>query len=412
MTKFMSVQGYTLRPYQREFITTVVSKYPHVATFDDMGLGKGHPVGTKVLTPMGWKNVETLEPGMMIVGSNGKPTKIIGVFDRGELPVYRVTMSDGSNVEVDGDHLWQVNTPVRKKRGGSPLVKSTTDLLIGGLRSGPNRKWFIPMVEPVQFDYNEYLSLDPWLLGVLIGDGSYSQNSVTITKANKDLFKLVEQVLPFNHSLKPIDNLTQRIVTSQPRNSVVAALKSLGIMGQLSYEKVIPKHYLRSSVENRLALLQGLLDTDSEITGSTIQHTTSSKQLAMQVRFLVQSLGGTAKIKPRTTFYTYKDERLEGKVNYRTTINLGGMQLFRSEEKLALYTAKTKYMPTRGIESIEYTREANVYCIAVEAHDKLYVTEDFIVTHNTAMCIAADAYRRQEAGPGPHKTLVVAPLTG
>jgi superfamily II DNA or RNA helicase len=411
-----STEGDTLRPYQQEFLTSKWH-YKHVATFDEMGVGKGHPSGTNVLTLVGWVEVQNLQVGDYVVGSDGQPTKVTGIFDRGVIPTYRVSFSDESSVLVDGDHLWSVRTAMEKWRNEPYRTYSTSTLARRGLKTGTNRKWFIPLVQPVHFAVNESLPIDPWLMGVLIGDGSYRHGYVSITKASRSLHELVEQALPEGHFLKPVDNLTSNIVASENRsenNLIIRALKELGVHGQLSYEKVVPQRYLWSTPENRLALLQGLLDSDSEITasGNTVMHTTSSKKLAEQVVFLVQSLGGTAKIKERSTFYTYKGERKEGRTNYRTTINLGTTQLFRTFDKQDKYVPKTKYMPTRAIDSINYVGDEQVYCISVEAEDSLYVTEDFIVTHNTVQCIAMDLVRREQYGRNPPPTLVVAPLTG
>ena len=123
---------------------------------DSMGLGKGSPVWAKLLTPHGWTTYGEIKVGDQLIGQNGQPTTVIGVFPRGELDVYRVTMSDGSSVVVDCDHLSEVTTRLDRVENRHPSVRSTSELMQDSLRvvEGGVEKHvaFIPVVEPVHFE--------------------------------------------------------------------------------------------------------------------------------------------------------------------------------------------------------------------------------------------------------------------
>jgi len=130
---------------------------------------------------------------------------------------------------------------------------------------------------------------------------------------------------------------------------------------------------------DRLALLQGLLDTDAYVHLSHIEYSTSSPQLAEDVRFLVESLGGTVRLRARKT---------KCLPSYRLTVALPGhMAPFRLPRKAQAYRPRAKYQPARAIVKIEYVGRKPAQCIAVDAPDHLYITNRFVPTHNTAEAI-------------------------
>ena len=387
-----------LRDYQLEGVRWIASRRSCIIA-DDMGLGKGQVLSAPVLTPSGWTQMKDLAVGSEVIGSDGAATEITGIFPRGVLPVYRVTFSDGSSELFDEDHLWAVNSPVRKARGSAHVVKSTRELVDGGLRDAAgNRKWYIPMVEPVTFEVGEELTIDPYTIGAILGDGAVSQHSVTLTTDREIAESLT---LPAGVECRirdiPVGKYEADYIAIAGLVGMVPHLRELGMMGKRSESKSIPHRYLWAPrPEQRIALLQGLLDTDGTPVASrgnkrtTIEYGTVSAQLAADVKFIVQSLGGTASIQEKVPTYHYKGEKKEGQVYYRMVLSLpSAVTPFRLARKLARWTPRSKYEPTRGIESIEYSHDEPVQCISVAADDSLYVTTDFIVTHNTIQALAA-----------------------
>jgi hypothetical protein len=348
------------------------------------GTGKGGLSTARVLTPEGWRQYRDLAVGAKVLGEDGQAHTVTGVFPRGQLDVYRFTFSDGSSVVVDGDHLWNV----RKKLNGNANVtwhtKATSELLIEDYS-----KWYIPMAQPVEFAVNGELPIDPYLLGVLLGDGNMTQRScVAFTKNDDSLVKEVEKVLPAECTLHSTPRSgtaqTYRIVGDGTTNKILDAIRSLDLqIGSL--KKFIPASYKRRTVAERLSLLQGLMDTDGEADGSSSIFHTSSPQLMEDTRELVESLGGTVRVHQRTTYYTNAEgARVPGQPSYRCTVALPiGMSPFRSQTRLDSYTPRTQYNPTRRIVDISPAGTGEVICISVDNPTELYLTEHCIVTHNT-----------------------------
>jgi len=338
------------------------------------GTGKGHPVNTGILTPRGWTTVGELKVGDYVVGSNGKPTKVTGIFPRGVLPVNRVTMTDGSSVLVDDDHLWQtwtakqeVNWRTGEKRvNPKGSVLSTRELRDRGLIGTSGYKFRIPLVDPVEFS-PVTLSLDTYVLGVMLANGSLTTNEALFS--TNDL-AVVEEIEARGYKV------AERTPTPTRRWKVYdvwSHIKDLGLKGVKSRDKFIPDEYMRGSVLDRRDLLAALLDCDGSVNedGRHTRYHSTSDLLAHQVRELVQSLGGTASVvrSDRDGLFT---------VNISVPFNP-----FLTKRKRGRWDRTQHLQPTRKIKSIESAGEAEVICIQVEAEDRLYVTEDYIVTHNT-----------------------------
>jgi len=374
----------------------------------EMGTGKAQPLTAKVLTPTGWRTMGALRVGDSVIDPDGGTATIEGVFPQGVKPVYRVTFCDGSSTECCDDHLWLVNTPLRKWRDQAPRVLPLREIRERLHHANGNRQHFIPLVAPVEFEEVPVL-LDPYLLGVLLGDGGLT-SSVRLSTGDQQILRLIEPLLPPNVSIAPVKNSPydySLVVERGQRNPVTRALRRLDLFGKRSEHKFVPPLYLYNSVEVRVALLQGLLDTDGGIAnerGTGVEYTSVSIQLARHVRELAQSLGGVVTMAPKETTYVYNGERRQGQTAYRLYITLPpDIQPFRLARKLATYSPGTKYGPSRSIENVDYVRDEECQCIRVSSRNSLYVTDDYIVTHNTSMAaVAVELY-------GARRTVVVCP---
>ncbi len=384
--------------FQRDIVRWAVSK-GRAAIFADTGLGKALSVVVPVLTPKGYKAMGEIEVGDFVIGSNGTPTEVIGVYPQGNRSAYKITFSDGVSTVCDGDHLWSVRSKVDKYRGKAYRTMTTLQILESGLISQEGWKWFIPMVDPIEFEGSQ-LPLDSYLLGVILGDGSISQRMPSISSADEELLEKVATLLPEGLSLKYSSgydwNITQGKRNGHSKNPLVAILESLALMGTKSATKFIPEQYLFATVEDRLKLLQGLMDTDGycAIDGN-MNYCTVSHQLAKDVAFIVQTLGGKAAIRTKKT---------SGQLAYQMSIVLPpDIVPFTLTRKLERVKTRTKYQPTRAIVSIEEHGTSDMVCIKVNAGDSLFVIEHAIVTHNTLM---QSEWTRHFEG----KRLIVAPL--
>ncbi|AKH17681.1 SNF2-related protein [Deinococcus soli (ex Cha et al. 2016)] len=403
-----------LRPYQRQGVAWLqfLREYGMGGILaDDMGLGKAQPLDARILTPLGWRTMGDLQVGDYVIGRNGHPTQVIGVYPQGERDIYRVTLTDGASVEVDEEHLWAVNTPVRKKRGLPEQVLTTAQIKGTLTDAAGNLKHYLPVVEAVQFASRD-LPVDPYTLGALLGDGHLS-HSLGITTEDEIVSALaLPEPVAAHHGARLTPHVSTYRLTTPGQwtpNPLKDALRTLGLHGTTSHSKFIPPDYLLGSPAQRLALLQGLLDTDGHA-GEVVEYTSVSRELALGVVELVQSLGGTARLKPKVTTHVYQGERRTGQA-WRVTLKLPAhLDPFRLPAKLAAYARPTKYPPTRGVRHVEYVGRKPAQCIAVAAADRLYVTDQYIVTHNTVQTLS-HLLLEKESGRADRPSLVIAPTS-
>jgi phosphate starvation-inducible PhoH-like protein len=363
--------------------------------------GRCQPTDTPVLTPDGFRPIGTLTVGDLVIGSHGEPTPVIGVYPQGEKDIYRLTAQDGASTLASGDHLWAVATRDDRRRG-KPLRVLTTREMIGNLRANHHHRYELPLHSaPVRFPYRE-VPVDPYALGLLLGDGCLT-GSTTPSFATRDpeLADELKRLLPGTEvrPLEPPNYLLNKVTSPGDvitlENPVTRVARVLGLYGTGSATKFVPDLYLYNSHKVRLAVLQGLLDTDGgPVTqrGRTcrVQYATVSPRLRDDVIFLVRSLGGIAYHRTRPA-----EGRAPGLVNgrpvphrhdaYIVDIRLPeGIEPFRLTRKRDTYNAAGGGgRPMRYIDSIEPAGTAEAVCIAVAAEDSLYTTEDFLLTHNT-----------------------------
>ena len=363
--------------------------------------GRSQPVFTNVLTPEGWRPIGELEVGDLVVGSNGEPTPVLGVFPQGKKEIYRVMAQDGAFTLACAEHLWAVKTASDKRRGKPHRILETQEM-IDELRVHHQRKYELPLIsKPAAFPERE-VPIDPYALGLLLGDGCLTGSTTpSFSTADADLAAALETALPgveVRHKSGP-DYVLNRVTAPGDvitiANPVAAALRELELLGTRSHTKFIPEDYRFNTAEVRLALLQGLLDSDGgpatqKDRTCRIQYTTTSIILHDHVIELVQSLGGIAYSRRRPAAGR-KPGRAKGRdVLYRQDAHVidirlpEGIEPFRLERKAAKYREfGGGGRPMRFIDSIEHAGEEEAVCIQVGAADSLYVTEDYLVTHNT-----------------------------
>lgn len=360
--------------------------------------GRAQPVDQPVLTPTGFRPIGSLAVGDLVVASNGLPSVVLGVHPQGEKPVYRVTTQDGASTRACGEHLWTVRTP-EDKRAGTVRTVQTQDM-IGNLRRAHARRYELPLTAPVELVPQD-VPLSPYALGLLLGDGCMTTTTTpAFATADPELAAALERELPgiqvahksgYDYVLRHSDGGRGGLRIANP---VTVAVRELGLAGARSATKFVPDVYLSNSAEVRHAVLQGLLDSDGgPVTqdGRTcrVQYSTTSPRLCEDVVHLVRSLGGVAYRRTRPAEGRTPGRARGRDVTYRSDafvvdIRLpAGIAPFRLARKAARYDAIGGGRPMRYIDSIEPDGVAETVCIQVSAADSLYLTDDFIVTHNT-----------------------------
>jgi phosphate starvation-inducible protein PhoH and related proteins len=363
--------------------------------------GRAQPVDTPVLTPDGFRPIGSLTVGDLVIGSDGEPTPVLGVYPQGEKDIYRVTTQDGASTLASGDHLWAVATRDDRRRG-KPLRVLTTRDMIGNLRAGHYHRYELPLHSaPVCFPHRE-IAMDAYALGLLLGDGCLTGTTTPgFATSDPELAWELQVRLPgvevrprggpdyqLNRVTSPGDVITLE-------NPVTGVARRLGLDGTGSATKFVPELYLHNSAKVRLAVLQGLLDADGgPVTQRNrtcrVQYATTSPRLRDDVIFLVRSLGGVAYCRTRPAVGRAPGLAQGRPVYHRHDAHIvdirlpAGIEPFRLTRKAEAYRAAGGGgRPMRFIESIEPAGTAEAVCISVAAADSLYTTEDFLLTHNT-----------------------------
>jgi phosphate starvation-inducible PhoH-like protein len=360
--------------------------------------GRAQPVDQPVLTPSGWQPIGSLEVGDLVTGSDGRPTPVLGVFPQGRKPVFRVSTQDGASTLACAEHLWHVYTASDRRRGKPGRVLETQEMA-GNLRTAHQHRYELPMLSaPVEFEPQD-VPMDPYALGLLLGDGCLTgKTTPSFTTADPELAEALQGVLDGVEVRRKSD--VDYILTTGTRggviteNPVTGVLRDLQLIGTRSNTKFVPASYLLNEPRVRLGVLQGLLDSDGGPVAQLgrscrIQYTTCSPQLRDDVTFLVRSLGGVAYWRCREAEGRKPGFANGRPVEYRHDAYVLEIRLpadvepFRLERKRELYIDEGGGRPMRFVHEIEPAGEAECVCIQVGARDSLYVTDDFLVTHNT-----------------------------
>lgn len=350
-------------------------------------LGKEQPLDSDLITPTGIKKMGDSYIGMDIIGSNGKSYKITGVFPQGLKDVYKVSFDDGSYAECGLDHLWKVSGYSYPKR--KDFVLTTKQLIEYGLKHR-DKRFSIQLCKPVEFNPIKELKLNPYLLGLYLGDGSSDKNNnCSFHNTEKDLINRFNYLLSENDCLliREKDHRIKRKIRNNSKPDFCNLISELGLNSKCSQDKFIPTEYLYGSIDDRILLLQGLNDSDGYVFNNHIEYCTSSKQLAEDIMFLAKSLGGKASCIEQKAFYTYKGEKKQGLNKFRIVMSFDKSIIPVSSEKHLKKYKNNKKFHYKTIVSIEKLGKKEMQCIMVNSPDHLYLTNGFTVTHNTTIAI-------------------------
>lgn len=348
------------------------------------GVAKALSLDTKLPTPSGWSTIGDVQVGDQIFGEDGCPATVLAKSEVFHKPMYRLVLSDGRELKVSEDHI---NTVIhrRQKRVDGKRVNyldrrdlSTKELLEIPLfatrtkteknpKGQENRVW-IPLPEPVQYPERD-LPIDPYTLGLCIGDGSMHRETgyCRLHGHVDDLPHLLDHV-PTRHG----EILSDRRFPNVGRVGLYklgAKLKALGLNCH-GDDKFVPDIYKLGSVEQRLAILQGLMDTDGTVyKAGCCAFSSNSRRLADDVQALVFSLGGSATVTSMQAAY---------RVNIR--LNLPLFRLPRKRDR-----QHGKCLNRIPLVAIEPISPEPSQCIAVNSPQRTFLAGEYVVTHNTTL---------------------------
>lgn len=317
-------------------------------------VGKALSLDTNILTPTGWVKNRDIKLGDTVIGRDGKPTKVVGVFPQGITNNYTLTLKDGRTIDCCEDHEWTVYSAKWGKERTFTTKELYNKLQCVRYKNGISLPRFTG-----DYGTEKNFIIPPYVMGVLIGDGCLTRG-MCYCKPNVEILNKVQSLLPNSDVHFGGDNNTVYITNFIEGLNYI---RKIGLNTQ-SYNKFIPQEYFHSSKEQREELFNGLMDTDGFKFNTGWEYSTTSKQLALDVQQLAWSLGYCAKIITRMGKYKKDNQVTTTKLNYRVFI--------------------TTHNPLTIVD-IQPTKSFETQCIHVDNKDHLFVIEDYIVTHNSAL---------------------------
>lgn len=358
--------------------------------------GKAVTLDTMLPTPWGFKRMGDIRVGDLVMAVDGYDTVVTDVFPQGKVPVYEVKFSDGATVKTCAEHQWKVK--YHSSDDYSERIMTTGEMMEHGLMTGGHHRFAVEYAQPAEFLFRD-VPLDPYVLGVLLGDGSFRDGTITLTNFDREVTDYVRSNLPEGDIAYLQNEKRGRwVIKSETRrvdkrghmlkSRTAEILDGMGLLGKLSHEKHIPADYLYNTSVMRMELLSGLLDTDGYCEEKGIEYSTTSPALRDGVIFLVRSLGGRVNCTERMGRYKKDGAYIETRMNYRLHIVFpAGVNPFKTKRRAERYKPRRKKL-YRYIVSITPCGEEYAQCIRVDHPEHLFLVSDYFVpTHNSQLGI-------------------------
>lgn len=338
----------------------------------------------------GYKRMGDLVKWDKIFDINGEACYVTDIPFDGIEESYRIVFDDGTSIVAGDSHIWVARSGRDRfqKKGPKDWSEYTTRQMfeIGKYDSHlhtPAHRFCIPYVKPVEYE-DVNLPINPYTLGILIGDGSL-HSSMNVTKNDEEVLQHLLNEYP--ESAVFVSRTDKKASYVRFRKSHLQMhLEELGLMGTYSWNKFIPDLYKYSSAHDRLELLRGLMDTDGwcNADGDATEFNTASQRLADDVCELVFSLGGTVKCSIKKSHYVKNGERFTARDSYRLRIKMSPqMNPFKLKRKANLWRGDIRYMHVRVIRQIVPIGKTHNRCITVSSPTSTFVaTKNYVVSHN------------------------------
>lgn len=377
----------------------------HMSVLKSRQRGYEQPYSELIGTPDGFVEMGSLQIGDYVLNPDGGKTKIIDIFEQGYKDVYEVTLADGRSVKCGANHLWEIicaNNKFKHK------VMKTHDIMCSGLYNNCTvngkryncYKYYLPSIEPIQYE-EKSVNIHPYVLGALLGDGAITAKTPRFSSIDQPIIDRILQLLGSGFEFKYDSTTTceYRIIDkerflhkSEFKNGKYGVnrlnrwLQDLGLKVSCEY-KFIPDIYKYGSVEQRMELIRGLMDTDGYISkDGSIYFTNTSKQLINDVVDVLRSLGilcSVSKADPADGGICNGRAIFGRKFSYRVYIK-GNPDVFYLPRKRERIKKNRKFSNKVAIVDIKYLAyQEQQRCIMVDNPNHLYITRDYIPTHNS-----------------------------
>lgn len=386
--------------------TKVPDSSTKVVCLADFQVGKALEDSTPVLTTEGWKRHGDLKPGMYVYGRDGKPKRILAVTGSTEQDLFDVTFPEGRVLRASSGHLWSGRRRMHPKGDTSrwedrEMTLTTAEIAkIAKTKANVMRPFKVWGHAPVELQKAD-LPIDPYILGFWLGDGRSRDGIIAKGAVDRD------HLLTLGHEVKSREGMCAVLVDGLTRDLRLAGLKD---------NKHIPEVYLHASADQRLELLQGLMDSDGYCSPKTgaIEFSNTNKAVIDGVLALLHLEGVTPKVTTAIGHYGDVQCKQYWRIQFRAT-----RPMFRLPRKAANQRLSTERKDHRlSVIDVVPAGRGMAQCITVEGGEYLAGLE-LTLTHNCGSGggtedtvrlvrraikdIAADL-----TGPAPYKRIILA----
>lgn len=340
--------------------------------------GKALDIETDIPTISGWKKMKDIQVGDRVFDMSGQPCSVTYKSETFYKPTYRITFSDKTTTDACEDHIWYGfdyhGTNKYRKQLREFTTKQIAETGVMLYNSEYEYRYAVPLNNAVQYHKQE-LPIDPYTLGLWLGDGTSSSSTLTM---HEDDFNNIKHLIPYPiHSIHRYNKKNPSILSIN-----IEGFRTLLRENNLLNNKHIPSKYLISAENQRRALLCGLMDTDGYTDGLNVSFTQciQHEQLVESVNELICSLG--YKIRR----YVYNSDKPSITLSFNTH-DEKVFCLSRKKDRQKL-TSSTKCRK-KQIISIELIETKPTQCISVDSPSHTYLcTKNYTVTHNTSCVVA------------------------
>nr|WP_295681155.1 terminase gpA endonuclease subunit [uncultured Lachnoclostridium sp.]DAD78536.1 MAG TPA: terminase large subunit [Caudovirales sp. ctCiv1] len=384
--------------FQREIMNSVNSpEIQDVVIKSSAQVGKALDINTLIPTVCGWRTLKEINVGDKVFDKEGKTCTVTFVTDvmYGH-KCYKITFSDNTEIIADAEHNWYVESDTPMKNGAYEGVITTKTIAETFKYREYRNRYAIPMNKPLDLPKQD-LIIEPYMLGVWLGDGSSYSAQLTLNREDLVITEYIEKLgysLVIREGISDSENAVNIIFNKVKNQTMYSLLKNINLIGN----KHIPKLYLRASYNQRLELLQGLMDTDGHITKrGRCEITLKSYQLIQDVSELLYTLGIKHTLKKKYAICT-NSRKQEPILVYRISfLAYSNQPVFKLSRKKNRMISGKGGRPSetlrRRITNVEAIESRPVKCITVDSPSHLYLAgKQMIPTHNTEILLNICGY--------------------
>jgi hypothetical protein len=363
----------------------------HMVVLKKRGAGYEQPYSEMVLTPNGYVEMGSLGVGDWVMNPNGSPIRVGEIVEQGEKDVYEVRLQDGRSVTCGENHLW--TTYYKNKIHILTTKEYSERKLKQGKLGKVSYRYKLPEINPVKFDSRDELLINPYILGVLIGDGGLTRSSIYFYTDDDFILDELQRILGSEYDVKRCNNEKFKCIikSNSNKNELIKTVKEYGLNVH-SFDKFIPDDYKYASIEDRFSLIQGLMDTDGSSTSGfysngSCSFVSTSERLVDDFLFIARSLGircrKSNKISGRSNVNFGNNNFSNTRDSWAITITTD-KNIFRLPRKLKNIRSRKNNLNRIAItEIVKLDRVEKQRCICVDNENHMYLTKDFIPTHNS-----------------------------